>query len=154
MRGSIWICAIIPHNPLRRCTLDIVIEVKNVGQNFKPEQVSLKYLLTDVLKFFEQAVYPIKLDGKVRAIFIPAKKLEFNPETGTMIPAERVEVIIKYEYVKGGAQPPMISDFHDSAIEIVKDVMLFLDHTNNSDLFLPAIHIVVGLSSPQYFVRI
>ena len=71
-----------------------------------------------------------------------------------MIPAERVEVIIKYEYVKGGAQPPMISDFHDSAIEIVKDVMLFLDHTNNSDLFLPAIHIVVSLSSPQYFIRI
>ena len=137
----------------RELKIDIIIEVKNVGQNFKPEQDSLKHLLADTHKFFEKAAHPVKLDGRVHAIFIPAKQFEYNPETKTLIPTERVEVVISYQYTKGGIQPPIISDFRDSALQIVKDITLFLNNTNNNDLFLPPALIIVNLSNPQYFVQ-
>lgn len=124
--------------------MDIIIEVKNVSQNFQPEPISLGWLREQILK-----LYP-KFDGQVRAIFTSAKEFEYNFTTRKMVPTERVSVIIYPKYVNGGMQPSKVSDFSSEAGAIAYCVEVFLNNSNNGDLLLPGFITIGTGNAPSY----
>lgn len=129
--------------------MNIIIEVKNVPSTFKPDPSSLRFLMNTVEELYSQAIYPAKLDGRVRAVFTQAKEYEFYPETGYYIPVEQILVNVYTEFVNGGMQPPMVKAFSDEAILIDWYADVFLNNTNNHDLRLPAFK-KINLSTPGY----
>jgi hypothetical protein len=129
--------------------LDIIIELKNVSQVFKPEVISFQMLLNKVDYHYTEAFKPLTLDGRVRFLFWPAKVFEAFARTDYILPTEPVNVIIYPKWVKSGMQLPMIKDFSDQAAEIAYYVKVFLQNTNNNNLLLPA-NIAIGTGSKSY----
>lgn len=105
--------------------------------------------MSEVLRLYNQAIAPQRLDGVVRFIFFQAKEFEFIPETGHVLPTELVSVSIYPEFVNGGMQPPYIKDFADQAGMICYYTRIFLNNTNQNSLSLPA-HISIGTGSKSY----
>lgn len=118
--------------------MDIIIEIKNVSQNFRPERTSLKFLMNETLRLYNEAIAPQNLDGQVRVLFTPAKEFEFIQSTNSVVPTAPVTVQIYLKFVKGGMQPAPIQDFSDQRYLIHYYTRVFLNNTNNNDLSLPA----------------
>lgn len=129
--------------------MDIIIEVKNVCQNFKPEPISLAWLMNNVDYHYTEAFKPLTLDGHVRFLFSPAKVFEAFPQTGFVLPTVPADVMIYPKWVNRGMQLPLIKEFSNQAAEIAYYVKVFLNNTNNNDLLLPA-SIIIGTGSKSY----
>lgn len=129
--------------------MDIIIELKNVCQNFKPEIISLGWLMNNVDYNYNEAFKPLTLDGRVRFLFSSAKVFEAFPRDYYLLPTEPVAVNIYPKWVNRGMPRPMIKEFSGQAGEIAYYVKIFLGNTNNNNLLLPA-NIAISTGSKVY----
>ena len=131
--------------------MDIVIEVKNVSQNFKPDLITLKILMNKVDYFYTEAFKPIFVEPHIRFLFTPATEFEFINQTDYILPAERVKLNIYYKWTIGDIRSLIVKDFKDQAVQIAYFAKTFLELSNHNDLFLPA-QINIMASNQLYFV--
>lgn len=133
----------------KRLTLEIIIEVKNVSQNFKPDPITLKILMGKVEHLYTEAYKPLFVEPHVRFIFSPAEEFEFFLKTSFLLPTKQVSVNIYPKWAVGDQPCQMVNSFYNSAIEIAYFAKSMIEVSNHNNLLLPA-QINVSSSSQTF----